>query len=94
MTEQVQSPVDLGVSREQLLDMYYYLRLARSLEEQLVALFRQTKVIGGIYRCLGQEGESVGTAFALDFQRGDVLSPLIRPASLAPWALKQASVAT
>jgi len=78
MTEQVHSPVDLGVSREQLLDMYYYLRLARSLEEQLVALFRQTKVIGGIYRCLGQEGESVGTAFALDFQRGDVLSPLIR----------------
>ncbi|HVT03038.1 MAG TPA: thiamine pyrophosphate-dependent dehydrogenase E1 component subunit alpha [Thermoanaerobaculia bacterium] len=78
MSEQVQSPVDLGVSREGLLDMYYYLRLARSLEEQLVALFRQTKVIGGIYRCLGQEGESVGTAFALDFGRGDVLSPLIR----------------
>lgn len=58
--------------------MYYYLWLARSLEEQIVALFRQSKVVGGIYRSLGQEGESVGTALALDFKRGDVLSPLIR----------------
>ena len=58
--------------------MYYYMRLARSLEERLVSLFRQSKVIGGVYRSLGQEGESVGTALALDFARGDVLSPLIR----------------
>lgn len=69
---------DLGLSRDQLLRMYYFMRLARSLEEQIVALFRQSKVIGGIYRSLGQEGESVGTACALDFTRGDVLSPLIR----------------
>jgi TPP-dependent pyruvate/acetoin dehydrogenase alpha subunit len=74
----VQSGRDLGMSKEQLLDMYYYLRLARSLEEQVVALFRQSKVIGGVYRSLGQEGESVGTALALDFSRGDVISPLIR----------------
>lgn len=69
---------ELGVSRDQALGMYYHLRLARSLEEQIVSLFRQSKVIGGIYRSLGQEGESVGTAYALDFSRGDVLSPLIR----------------
>ena len=79
MTEQVLEPrTDLGLPRERLLDMYYYMRLARSLEEQIVALFRQTKVIGGIYRSLGQEGESVGTSLALDFTQGDVLSPLIR----------------
>jgi pyruvate dehydrogenase E1 component alpha subunit/2-oxoisovalerate dehydrogenase E1 component alpha subunit len=66
------------MTREQLTAMYYYMRLARSVEEQIVNLFRQTKVIGGIYRSLGQEGESVGTAMALDFTRGDVLSPLIR----------------
>jgi len=58
--------------------MYYFLRLTRSLEEKLVTLFRQTKVIGGIYRSLGQEGESVGAALALDFSQGDVVSPLIR----------------
>lgn len=79
MSEQAtQNQRDLGVSRELLHEMYYYMRLARSLEEQIVSLFRQTKVIGGIYRSLGQEGESVGTSLALDFKRGDVISPLIR----------------
>src|SRR6478609_5086704 len=49
----------------QLLEMYYFARLARDIEERLVVLFRQSKVVGGLYRSLGQEGESVGTACAL-----------------------------
>jgi len=69
-------PHDL--SREQLLDIDYYLRLTRTLEERLVALFRQAKVIGGLYRSLGQEGESVAAAYALDYMQGDVVQPLIR----------------
>lgn len=52
------------------------MRLTRSLEERLVALYRQTKVVGGLFRSLGQEGCAVGSAFALE--RRDVLSPLIR----------------
>jgi len=67
-----------GLSREQLLDIAYYLRLTRTLEERLVALFRQSKVIGGLYRSLGQEGESVAAAYALDYILGDVVQPLIR----------------
>src|SRR3954454_16119402 len=68
-----------GLSREQLLDIAYYLRLTRTLEERLVALYRQSKVIGGLFRSLGQEGESVASAFALERGRNkDVLSPLIR----------------
>ena len=67
-----------GLSREQLLEIHYYLRLTRSLEERLVNLYRQTKVIGGLFRSLGQEGESVGSAYALDRGKGDMLSPLIR----------------
>src|SRR3954469_23597001 len=67
-----------GLSREQLLDIDYYLRLTRTLEERLVALFRQSKVIGGLYRSLGQEGESVAAAYALDYILGDVVQPLIR----------------
>jgi len=59
--------------------MYRYLRLTRTLEERLVALYRQSKVIGGLFRSLGQEGESVASAFALDRGRHrDILSPLIR----------------
>lgn len=72
-----QSP-PAGLSQPQLLEIYYYLRLTRSLEEKLVNLYRQTKVIGGLFRSLGQEGESVGSAYALDRTRGDFLSPLIR----------------
>jgi len=67
-----------SLSRDQLLEIDYYLRLTRTLEERLVALFRQAKVIGGLYRSLGQEGESVAASFALDFKQGDVVQPLIR----------------
>ena len=66
------------LSRDQLLEIDYYLRLTRTLEERLVALFRQAKVIGGLYRSLGQEGESVAAAYALDYKQGDVVQPLIR----------------
>ena len=65
-----------GLSRDQLLDLYYWMRLTRSLEERLVNLYRQTKVVGGLFRSLGQEACAVGTAYAL--RREDVLSPLIR----------------
>jgi TPP-dependent pyruvate/acetoin dehydrogenase alpha subunit len=67
-----------GLTREKLLEIDYFLRLTRTLEERLVALFRQSKVIGGLYRSLGQEGESVAAAYALDYAMGDVVQPLIR----------------
>jgi TPP-dependent pyruvate/acetoin dehydrogenase alpha subunit len=60
----------------QLLEMYYFARLAREIEERLVTLFRQSKVVGGLYRSLGQEGESVASAYAL--KRTDAVLPLIR----------------
>ena len=64
------------LSRDQLLDLYYWMRLTRTLEERLVALYRQTKVVGGLFRSLGQEADAVGSAYALE--RRDILSPLIR----------------
>lgn len=66
------------LTRQQKLDLYYYMRLTRSLEERLVNLYRQTKVIGGLFRSLGQEADAVGAAFALDKSKNDILSPLIR----------------
>src|SRR3989440_9599133 len=65
-----------SLSREQLLELYYWMRLTRTLEERLVALYRQTKVVGGLFRSLGQEADAVGSAYAL--RAGDILSPLIR----------------
>src|SRR5215212_5947916 len=64
------------LTKNQLLEMYYFARLARDVEERLVILFRQSKVIGGLYRSLGQEAESVATAYALE--RRDAVLPLIR----------------
>ncbi|HZF68703.1 MAG TPA: thiamine pyrophosphate-dependent dehydrogenase E1 component subunit alpha [Gemmatirosa sp.] len=64
------------LTREQKLALYYWMRLTRTLEERLVALYRQTKVVGGLFRSLGQEADAVGSCFALE--RRDVMSPLIR----------------
>lgn len=67
-----------SLTREQKLELYYWMRLTRTLEERLVALYRQTKVVGGLFRSLGQEADAVGSAYALDRSKGDILSPLIR----------------
>src|SRR3989475_3783199 len=78
-TEPSQPAIPADLSRGQLLEIYSYLRLTRTLEERLTALYRQTKVIGGLFRSLGQEGESVASAYALERGRHrDLLSPLIR----------------
>ncbi len=61
---------------ERLEDLYRTMLLNRLLEERLVNLYRQGKVVGGLYRSLGQEATSVATAFALE--PGDLLAPLIR----------------
>ena len=52
------------------------MKLNRMVEEKLTNLYRQGKVVGGLYRSLGQEACSVGSAYALE--RGDIFTPLIR----------------
>jgi TPP-dependent pyruvate/acetoin dehydrogenase alpha subunit len=64
------------LSRQQHLDLYYYMRLNREVEETMTRLFRQNKIVGGLYSSLGQEGISVGTAYALE--KRDWLAPMIR----------------
>jgi pyruvate dehydrogenase E1 component alpha subunit/2-oxoisovalerate dehydrogenase E1 component alpha subunit len=64
------------LTAEDRLALYRWMRLTRTLEERLVALYRQTKVVGGLFRSLGQEACAVGSAYAL--QRADAMSPLIR----------------
>jgi TPP-dependent pyruvate/acetoin dehydrogenase alpha subunit len=66
----------LDLSREQKRDLYRFMRSNRVVEEKLVNLYRQGKVVGGLYRSLGQEATSIGTAYAL--KKGDIVGPLIR----------------
>jgi pyruvate dehydrogenase E1 component alpha subunit/2-oxoisovalerate dehydrogenase E1 component alpha subunit len=64
------------LTRRQHLDLYYYMRLNRAVEDTMVKLFRQNKIVGGLYSSLGQEAISVGSAYALE--KKDWLAPMIR----------------
>ena len=64
------------MTHEELLRGYYFLQLNRALEERLLTFYKQNKVVGGLYRSLGQEAISVGTAMAMQPQ--DWIAPLIR----------------
>ncbi|HXR33987.1 MAG TPA: thiamine pyrophosphate-dependent dehydrogenase E1 component subunit alpha [Candidatus Dormibacteraeota bacterium] len=64
------------LSRQQYLDLYYNMRLNREVEETMTRLFRQNKIVGGLYSSLGQEAISVGTAYALE--KRDWMAPMIR----------------
>src|ERR1700689_4518671 len=64
------------LTREQHLELYYFMQLNRQLEERMVRLFRQNKIVGGLYSSLGQEAVSVGSSYALEPR--DWLAPMIR----------------
>jgi TPP-dependent pyruvate/acetoin dehydrogenase alpha subunit len=65
-----------ALTREQQLELYYFMQLNRQVEERMTRLFRQNKIVGGLYSSLGQEAVSVGTAYALE--KRDWLAPMIR----------------
>lgn len=64
------------LTRDQHLEIYYFMKLTRAIEERLTNLYRQGKMVGGLYRSLGQEAESVGSAYAL--RSGDFIAVMIR----------------
>jgi pyruvate dehydrogenase E1 component alpha subunit/2-oxoisovalerate dehydrogenase E1 component alpha subunit len=66
----------LPLSKPQHLELYYWMQLNRKLEDALTNLFRQNKVVGGLYSSLGQEAISVGSAYALE--KRDWIAPMIR----------------
>jgi TPP-dependent pyruvate/acetoin dehydrogenase alpha subunit len=70
-----------GLSTDQLHEIYAALWLTRQVEQVLTNLYRQNKVIGGLFRSLGQEASAVGSAYALrrrDDGTGDIIAPAIR----------------
>lgn len=64
------------LSRDDLVAMYYYMQLTRSLEDRVRNLYLQGKLVGAVYRSMGQEGTAVASAYCLE--RGDFIAPLIR----------------
>jgi pyruvate dehydrogenase E1 component alpha subunit len=61
------------LTRDELLEIYYYLRLTRALEQRVIALYRQGRIVGGVYLSAGEEAIAVGSAVALE--PNDVIAP-------------------
>jgi len=68
----------MDLTKTQHLDLLFYMRLTRAIEDRLETLLKQGKIVGGLFRSLGQEATAVGSAYALDKNYGDILSPLTR----------------
>ena len=66
----------MDIPRSEFLHLYYYLLLTRTLEERITALYRQGKIVGGVYTSYGMEAISVGYAYAL--QTDDIIAPFHR----------------
>lgn len=64
------------LTREQKLEIYYWMRLTRTLDEMAVALWKQGRGVGGMFSERGHEAISVGTGYALAPE--DVVAPMHR----------------
>ncbi|MDE2058966.1 MAG: thiamine pyrophosphate-dependent dehydrogenase E1 component subunit alpha [candidate division NC10 bacterium] len=60
----------------ELRNIYYYLKLTRGLEQRVITLYRQGKIVGGVYLGTGEEAIAVGSASALE--PDDVIAPTHR----------------
>ncbi|MGA2000233.1 MAG: thiamine pyrophosphate-dependent dehydrogenase E1 component subunit alpha [Terriglobales bacterium] len=64
------------LSREQHIEIYRWMLLNRRMETALENLYKQGKVVGGVYFGLGQEACSCASAFAL--KKDEWMGPMIR----------------
>jgi TPP-dependent pyruvate/acetoin dehydrogenase alpha subunit len=64
------------LKREQCVELYRWMLLNRKMEQTLETLYKQSKVVGGVYFGLGQEACSCASAYALG--KDDWFAPMIR----------------
>ena len=64
------------LNKEQCIELYRWMLLNRKMEQHLEILYKQTKVVGGVYFGLGQEACSCAAAYAL--AKDDWFAPMIR----------------
>jgi TPP-dependent pyruvate/acetoin dehydrogenase alpha subunit len=75
---------DEPLPRGELLAMYRAMRLARTFEQKLSALYRQGKIVGAVYLGMGQEAIATGVVSLL--QKDDYFSTVAR--GLAGWFMR------
>src|SRR5438874_9043847 len=64
------------LNKQQCIEIYRWMVLNRKMEQALENLYKQGKVVGGVYFGLGQEACSCASAYALS--QDDWLAPMIR----------------
>ncbi len=67
---------ETALARGQRLELYYWMRLTRTFDERMLAIWRQGRGVGGTFSERGHEAISVGAGFAL--APGDVVAPMHR----------------
>ena len=79
------APGVIGPDRQMLERMLYYLKLTREAEHRIErVLYRQGKIVGGVYVGRGQEAIAVGTTIQL--REGDISFPSHR--DFAAWLIR------
>src|SRR5215204_3099497 len=78
------------LGHDQLLEMFYWLKLIRAFDERLSILVKQGKVRSGVYTGIGQEAIIVGTCYGL--RKEDWICPLHR--DLGAFLMKGVSART
>src|SRR2546427_8530109 len=79
MVQTVASPEPgsvVSIVRDQHIQAYRWMLLARILDDKFASLYRAGKIHGGVFLGRGQEALSVSIGVAL--RKGDVFAPLIR----------------
>ena len=66
----------MDIEKEDLLRLYYFLKLTRGLEDRITAMYRQGRILGGVWTSNGMEAISVGYACALE--KNDIIAPYFR----------------
>lgn len=65
-----------GLTKQDCMRLYYYMRLTREVENRAIILYRQGRLLGALYTGTGNEAVSVGSACTLE--DGDTIAPLHR----------------
>ncbi len=66
----------MNLNNDQLLDIYYWMRLARAVDDRMMLLYNQGKILGAAFSQRGHEAISVGAAYALG--PDDIIAPMHR----------------
>lgn len=66
----------MDLTHDQLLDLYYWMKLTRAVDDRLLLLYNQGKIPGASFSQRGHEAISVGAAYALGAD--DIIAPMHR----------------